>query len=165
MMFASFVFVKICFFSHRGFFRRSFCHRGHPYFVWWSLKPLSQGSATRASTPADSNGTSITMFFVTSCNTKPVPFQFAASAEPLPTYHQRSLSSVSVPNWTTLTASVFAQNRQYLPGFQYLRPWSLPNFPKKMLLPMKLFSAFFVFTGEGNDKLNVAEIEHHDDNC
>jgi hypothetical protein len=105
------------------------------------------------------------MFFVTSCNTKPVPFQFAASAEPLPTYHQRSLSSVSVPNWTTLTASVFAQNRQYLPGFQYLRPWSLPNFPKKMLLPMKLFSAFFVFTGEGNDKLNVAEIEHHDDNC
>lgn len=105
------------------------------------------------------------MFLVTSGNTKAAPLQFAAGAEPQPTDHQRSLSSVSVPNWTTLGTSGFAQNRQYLPRFQYLRPWSLPNFPKKMLLPMKLFSAFFVFTGEGNDKLNVAEIEHHDDNC
>lgn len=29
---------------------------------------------------------------------------------------------------------------------------------------MKLFPSFFVFTGEGDDKLNVAEIEDDDDN-
>jgi|SRR5580658_2467657 hypothetical protein len=34
----------------------------------------------------------------------------------------------------------------------------------KKLRPMKLFPAFFVLTGEGNDKLNVAEIEHDYDN-
>ena len=33
VMLASFVFVEICFFSHWGLRRRSFCHRGHPYFV------------------------------------------------------------------------------------------------------------------------------------
>ena len=44
------------------------------------------------------------------------------------------------------------------------RTWALRTIAEKKLPPMKLLLPFFVLTCEDNDKLDVAEMEHDNDN-
>jgi hypothetical protein len=64
-----------------------------------------------------------------------------------------------------LQRALFLCKCKEISAFCYCHTWPSRTILEKKLPPMKLFPPFFVLTCEDNDKLDVAEMEHDDDNC